>query len=235
MKNLENPIGKRFYFPDGPDGEFVFFPIIGVVKDFHFESMHQPIGPVIIYSLNGRNSGYICVKTTGESVSETLQFIESSWKTFVSELPLESFWLEDRFDQIFSSEKQTSRILVIFSILSIFISCLGLFGLISFATILRTKEIAIRKTYGSNISQIVLLLFRETYVLLIISTMLALPSFFLMNNWMQNFAYKINFGMMIFITTLLLVSLLTLIIAAVTISQEAIKAARANPARALVQ
>lgn len=233
--NIEDPIGKRFYSPDGRGGIEAYFPIIGVVKDFHFESMHQPIGPVILYPLRGRNSGYICAKTTGESVTETMKYVEDTWKSFVPDFPLESFWLEDRFDRIFSSEKQTSRVLVIFSILSIFISCLGLFGLISFATILRTKEIAIRKTYGSNISQIVLLLFRETYVLLLISTLLAIPSFFLVNSWMQNFAYKINFGAAVFGFTLVMVSLVTLIIAAATISQEAVKAAKANPARALVQ
>lgn len=233
--HLEDPIGTRFYFPSGDNGEIEYIPIIGVVKDFHFESMHQPIGPAILYPLRGRNSGYICIKTTGESVAETLQYVEQTWTSFIPEVPLESFWLEDRFDRIFSSEKQSSRILVIFSILSIFISCLGLFGLISFATILRTKEIAIRKTYGSNISQIVFLLFKETYILLIISTLLALPSFFLVNTWMQNFTYKINFGMLMFTVTLLIVSLLTLVIAAVTISQEAIKAAKTNPAAALMQ
>ena len=233
--HIENPTTARFYTPTDTEGVMEYRHVIGVVKDFHFESMHQPIGPVIIYPMGNRNSGFICVKTTGEAVAETMKNIDQTWQSFTPGFPLESFWLEDRFDQVFNAEKQTSRILVIFSILSIFISCLGLFGLISFATILRTKEIAIRKTYGSNISQIVFLLFKETYILLIISTLLAVPSFLLVNNWMRNFTYKINFGILVFIVTLLLVSLLTLAIAAATISQEAIKAARSNPAAALVQ
>ncbi len=87
--HLENPIGTRFYAPSGPDGEVEYIPIIGVVKDFHFESMHQPIGPAILYPLRG-NSGYICIKTTGQSVAETLQNVEQQWKSFVPEFPLES-------------------------------------------------------------------------------------------------------------------------------------------------
>ncbi len=234
--NIENPLETRFYRPSGPNGgEVEYQQIIGVVKDFHFESMHQPIGPVILYPMGNRASGYICIKTSGEAVPETMQYVEQTWKTFAPDYPLESFWLEDYFDRIFTSEKQTSQILVIFSILSILISCLGLFGLISFATILRTKEIAIRKTYGSNITQIVMLLFKETYVLLIISTILALPSFILINKWMQNFTYRIDFGMVVFVFTLLGVALLTMIISAATISQEAMKAARANPSEALMQ
>ena len=233
--NIEDPSTARFFTPTNIEGEMAYYHVIGVVKDFHFESMHQPIGPVIIYPLGNRNAGFICAKTTGEAVAETMKNVEKTWQSFVPDVPIELFWLEDRFDRIFSSEKQTSRILVIFSILSIFISCLGLFGLISFATIIRTKEIAIRKTYGSNISQIVYLLFKETYILLIISTLLALPSFFLINRWMQNFSYKINFGEIVFIITLILVSLVILLIAAATISREAIKAAKANPAEAFVQ
>lgn len=233
--NLENPLETRFWSLPGQDMEKVYLPIIGVVKDFHFESMQQPIGPAILYPLK-QGTGYISIKTKGESAAaEVMQFVEQTWTSFAPNYPIDMFWLDDYFDNIFSSEKRTSKILLVFSFLSIFISCLGLLGLISFATLLRTKEIAIRKTYGSNIAQIVILLFKETYVLLIIATLIACPSFFLINNWMQNFVYRINFGMLVFGITLLSMALGIFVIAAATISHEAIKAAKANPAEAFAQ
>lgn len=232
---IEKPLETRFWFPAQNGGEIHFIPIIGVVKDFHFESMQQPIGPAILYPIGSDADGYICIKTNGEANSDVMQFVDETWSSMAPNYPLDSFWLEDFFDSIFRSENQTSQILLIFSILSIIISCLGLLGLISFATILRTKEIAIRKTYGSSIMQIVMLLFKETYVLLVISTALAIPAYFLINKWMQNFAYRINFDMIGFAITLLAIAIGILIVAALTISQEAIKAAKANPAEAFSQ
>lgn len=232
---IENPTEKRFMIPPGEGREAQYIPIIGVVKDFHFESMQNPIGPAILYPARAGSSGYLCIKTNGLANQEVMQFVEQTWSSMVPNYPLDSFWLEDYFDRIFSSEERTSKILFIFSILSILISCLGLLGMISFTTILRTKEIAIRKTYGSSILQIVLLLFKETYVLLIISTVLAIPSFYLINNWMQNFAYKIDFDLIAFGVTLIGVAFAILVFAAATISQEAVKAAKANPADAFSQ
>lgn len=232
---IENPLETRFWFPSQNSDEIEYIPIIGVVKDFHFESMQQPIGPAILYPIGRGSHGYLCIKTNGEANSDVMQFVDETWSSMAPNYPLDSFWLEDYFDRIFRSEKQTSQILLIFSILSIIISCLGLLGLISFATILRTKEIAIRKTYGSSIMQIVVLLFKETYVLLVISTALAIPAYFLINKWMQNFAYRINFDMIGFAITLIAIAIGILIVAAITISQEAIKAAKANPAEAFSQ
>ncbi len=229
---LENPLEQRFWIPPVPDREAVFFPIIGVVKDFHFESMQNPIGPAILYVIGEGSYGYISVKTTGEDNALVMQKVTDTWAQFAPNYPIDSFWLEDFFDRIFSAEQRTSRILLVFSILAILISCLGLLGMISFSTIQRTREIAIRKTYGSSITQVVLLLFKETYVLLLISVVLALPSYFIVSNWMQNFAYRIGFNPIGFAITLILVALLLLFLAAASISQEAVKAARANPAEA---
>lgn len=233
--NIDNPLETRFYEPSEEGSEVVFHPIIGVVKDFHIESMQQPIGPVILNLVRQGSYGEICIRVEPESKQEVLQLAQNTWNSMTSGFPLDSFWLEDFFDEIFKGEKQTSQILLIFSFLSILISCLGLLGLISFATLQRTREIAVRKTFGSSASQIVFLLFRETYVLLAISTLLAIPSFYLINRWMQNFAYKIEFGLIAFGITLLSVAIFLLIIAAGTISQEAIRAARTNPSRAFRQ
>ncbi len=232
---LENPTESRMWLPPGEGREASFMPILGVVKDFHFESMQNPIGPAILHPIRTGSNGYISIKTNGLDNAEVMQFVAETWSTFAPEYPLDSFWLEDFFDRIFSSEEKTSRILLVFSILSILISCLGLLGMISFATLSRTKEIAVRKTYGSSITQVVLLLFKETYILLLISTALAIPSFFLINNWMQNFAYRIDFDLISFTLTLFGVALGILIFAAATITQEAVKAAKANPAEAFSQ
>ena len=222
----------RFWFPPAEGREAVYFPIIGIVKDFHFESMQQPIGPAIIYQIGGESYGFISIKTKGDDNGQAMRLVEETWMKFAPNYPIEAFWLDDFFDEIFSAEARTSRILLVFSILSILISCLGLLGMISFTTVQRTKEIAIRKTYGSSIWQVVLLLFKETWILLAISTALALPSFFLISNWMNNFAYKISFNAVSFGITLVLVALVTLVLAALTVSQEATRAARTNPAEA---
>jgi putative ABC transport system permease protein len=232
---LENPTESRLWVPPGEGREAEFIRIIGVVKDFHFESMQQPIGPAVLYLIGNGSYGYICIKTNGENNSMVLKKVEETWSSFAPNYPLDSFWLEDFFDGIFAAEKRTSRILLVFSILSILISCLGLLGMISFTTLQRTKEIAIRKTYGSSIFQVIVLLLKETYILLLISTALAIPSYFLINNWMQNFAYKIEFNWAIFILTLIVVSVGIFIFAIATISQEATRAAKANPAEAFSQ
>ena len=229
---IENPTETRFWVPPGDGRDAVFTPIIGVVKDFHFQSMQKPIGPAIMYVIGKGSYGKISIKTNGLANGEVMQFVEQTWSSFAPDYPIDSFWLDDFFDRIFSAEKRTSRILLVFSIISLLISCLGLLGMISFSTILRTKEIAVRKTYGSSILQVVLLLFKETYILLLIATAIAAPSFFLINKWMQNFAYRIDFDFIAFGITLAGVAIAILIFAAATISKEAVKAARANPADA---
>jgi len=232
---LENPTETRMMVPASEGSEPHYMPILGVVKDFHFESMQKPIGPAILHVIGTGSYGRISIKTNGETNAEVMQYVEETWNKFAPNYPLDSFWLEDYFDRIFSSEKRTSRILLVFSILSILISCLGLLGMMSFTTMQRTREIAIRKTYGSSILQVIFLLFKETYILLAISTAIALPSYILINKWMQNFAYKIHFDLIAFGITLLLVAVSILIFAAATVGQEAARAAKANPAEAFSQ
>ena len=231
--NLEHPLESRLWVPPGVDREQTFIPILGVVKDFHFESMKNPIGPAVLYLIGPGSYGYISMRTDGTDNALVMQKTREIWSKLVPEYPLDAFWLDQFFERTFQAEKQTSNILLIFSILSLIISSLGLLGMISFTTRTRRKEIAIRKTYGSTVPQVVFFLFKETWILLGIATLLAFPSFYVVAQWMNGFAYKIDFSVIIFLVTLAVVSVLILVLAALSVSQEAIKAARANPAEAL--
>ncbi len=229
---LENPLETRFMTP-GADGNVNYKPVIGIIKDFHFESMNIKINPVILYFMRGNFGGFLNIKLKNEDNQETIKFIEEKWNTFFPNYPYEYFWLENEFDKIFKSEKQTSQILIIFSLFSILISCLGLFGLISYTTSQRTNEIGIRKALGSSVVSIVLLLFRETHLLLSVSTVLAIPAYFIAKDWLQNFAYNFNFGPGVFALYLMLIALFTLIIALLTVSYKSIKAASSSPSESL--
>lgn len=231
---IEDPVGKRFMFPGRtPEDPIRYQTIIGVVKDFHFQSMHENINPVIIEFMRGNYGGFVLIRIEGDNEQEVIQFVENTWKNFVKNNPIEYVWLEDDFDKIFKPEKQTSKILLVFSFFSIFISCLGLFGLISFTTSQRTNEIGIRKTLGSSVGQVVIMLFRETAILLTISTILAIPSYFIFEKWLQNFAFGIKYGPGIFAVYLLFFALLTLLISLLTVSYQSVKSANINPADAL--
>ncbi|MFC2121317.1 ABC transporter permease [Bacteroidota bacterium] len=229
---LENPLESRFMFP-GNNGEIRYMPIIGVVKDFHFESMNNEINPVIFHFMRGNYGGYLCMKLQEGNNQKTIEYLEQTWNDFVPGYPCEYFWLENEFDKIFKPEKQTSKILIVFSIFSIFISCLGLFGLILFSTSQRLSEIGIRKTLGSSVSEIVLLLYRETLILMGIATIIAIPSYFIVTDWLNKFTFRFNFNYGIFFIYLIIISVFTLTIALLTISYQSIKAANSNPAEAL--
>jgi len=231
---LEDPVGKRFMLPqNNPENPIGYKTIIGVVKDFHFESMHEYINPVIFDFMRGNYGGFVLVRMEGDNKQEVIQYVENTWDNFVNDNPIEYVWLEDDFNKIFMPEKQTSNILLVFSFFSIFISCLGLFGLISFTTSQRTNEIGVRKTLGSSVGQVVIMLFRETAVLLALSTILAIPSYFIFVNWLQNFAFDIKFNPGIFFIYLLGFALITLIVSLLTVSYQSVKSAMINPANAL--
>jgi len=229
---LENPMDTRFMRPDN-DGNIQYIPVIGIIKDFHYESMHIKINPVILYFMRGNYGGYLNIKLHEINNQETIQYVEDKWNEFFPEYPFEYSWLEDEFDEIFKPEKQTSQILIVFSLFSILISCLGLFGLVSYTTSQRTNEIGIRKALGSSVSKVVLLLFRETLILLFISVFLAIPSYFIAKNWLENFAFTFNFGVGVFALYLFLIALFTLVVAILTVSYQSIKAASSSPAEAL--
>lgn len=231
--NIEDPLTTRFFNPGQTPEEDEFMPVIGVVKDFHYESMHENINPMAFHFMPGNWEGYIMVRFADGNIPETVSFVQKTWEDFNTDYPFEYFWLDDEFGKLFEPERRTGQILAVFSILSIFISCLGLLGLISFTAAQRTREIGIRKALGASVQVILYLLSRETIKLLGISAVLSIPFYFGIKQWLQNFAYHINFGFIIYLVYLVVVIAIVLLIAIFTESYVAYKAATTNPADSL--
>lgn len=230
---IEDPLNTRFVEPGG-DGEMDFFmPIIGVVKDFNFESMHNEISPAVIHFMRGNYEGVLSIKLGDGEKAETVDFIAQKWNDFVSDYPFEYFWMDEQFDKLFDTERQTSKILLVFSILSIFITCLGLLGLISYTTNQRTREIGIRKIMGASVDIVMRLLSKEMIWLLVISALISIPAFFGVRAWLQNFAFHIHFNVGVYFLILGGVTLIILLLSMATVSFHSYRAATANPADSL--
>ncbi|MDH5468265.1 MAG: ABC transporter permease, partial [Candidatus Aminicenantes bacterium] len=227
---LENPVGKRVIRGALTPGKDEVFSVIGVVKDFHFESLHREIRPLAMYILSDEEGRYISVRTRPEAVNQTLAFLENKWKAFVPGQPFEYFFLDDDFDRLYKAEKKIGQLFTSFSVLAILVACLGLFGLASFTAEQRTKEIGIRKVLGASVSNIVVLLTREFSKWVLLANLIAWPvAYFAMHRWLQNFAYRISIGVWMFF----LAASLALAIALVTVSYQAVKVALVNPAKSL--
>ena len=227
----EDPIGKNILqIGGGADTTDLPMKIIGVVEDFHYESLHQTIQPLIIAFNRNRFASYFAIRIHPENYQQAIGFIEDKWNSMVTDQPIEYTFLEDELKTNYNDDKNEGIIFAIFAMLAIFVSSLGLLGLASFTTEQRTKEIGIRKVMGSSISQVVGLLTKEINWLLIISSIVSWPlAFYFMKNWLQNFAFKSNLGLHIFI----IASIIAFFIAILTTGFQALKAARANPANSL--
>jgi putative ABC transport system permease protein len=223
--HMTNPIGKRvFYY-----GTNSIYTIVGIVKDFHFESMHREIKPLVML-LNRRQTAYLTIKIREKNIPAAVSLIKNEWSKFVPNKPFEYFFLDDEFNKLFSSEQKIQQIFTAFSMLAIFIACLGLFGLAAFTAERKTKEIGIRKTLGASVPGIVFLLSKEFIKWVLIANIIAWPvAYYFMYKWLQDFAYKTEMSLWIF----LLSGILALIIALLTVSVNAIKAASANPVKSL--
>jgi putative ABC transport system permease protein len=175
-------------------------------------------------------AGYLTVKLSAQNYSKTITEIESKWKEFTANDPLQYYFVDDDFEQMYLQEKQNAQLAVIFSILAIFIASLGLFGLTSFTVEQRTKEIGVRKAMGSSVTGIYVVISKEVIILISISAIIAWPAiYFIADNWLENFYYKISLGATSFIAGLVI----SLGIALFTISYRILRAARVNPAQSL--
>ena len=204
-------------------------PIVGVVKDFHFAPLHQKIEPLVIGLFNGPLQ-YISVKLTSPELAQTIGQIEKLWAQIEPDRPLEFSFLDDQLDQAYRFEAQLGKIVSYFTALAIFIACLGLFGMASFAAEQRTKEIGIRKVLGASVSGVIALLSRDFAQLVFWGFMIAtLPAYLAMNRWLNDFAYRIALGPGIF----LFAGLAAFAIALLTVSYQSIRAALTNPVEAL--
>jgi len=230
---LEEPVlGQRLLMPSGPQ-TYDASPIIGIAEDFHFQSMHTSIEPMSLLLMPGNQEGYIPVKLSRSDMSETVDFIRETWESFGTEYPFDYFWMKDDYARLYNTEKQTSSIFVAFAIISLVIACLGLIGLISFTAVQRTKEIGIRKVMGSSSEFIVRLFFKEIGILVAIATLLAAPVYFIANNWLQNFAYHIQFSPLKFAVILVAAGIITLLLSWISVGGITINASRKNPVESL--
>ncbi len=229
MLGIDDPLNTRFVQPSYVGNPDEFMPIIGVVKDFHFESMSTEIKPMAIHFMAGNQEGKLLFRLAGGNKSETLAYIQDKWQNITAEHPFEYTWLDEEFGKLFDDERKTGQLLSIFSILSIFVTCLGLLGLISYATSQRRKEIGVRKIMGASIKIVMTLLSRETSILLGISALLSIPAYFGIRVWLQKFAYHLNFHWGFYFLILILVTLIVLILAVLTVSIHSYRAASANP------
>ena len=231
--DITDPLNTRFYNP-GQNGEpDEFIPIIGVIKDFHFESMQEEIHPMAIHFMPGNWEGVLVVKLGEGNMQETVEFVQQKWEDFGTEHPFEYSWMDDTFNSLFDAERRTGQILQNYTKLTVFISCLGLLGLISYTTNQRTKEIGIRKTMGASVNIVMFLLSKETLRLLGISALICIPAYFGVRAWLQNFAFHIDFNVIVYALVLLGVTLVVLIVALLTVSYNSYQAATANPAESL--
>ncbi|MCB0476191.1 MAG: ABC transporter permease, partial [Flavobacteriaceae bacterium] len=210
------------------DGKTDTYTIIGVVEDFNFKSLHEKISPLVMTL--GKNYSNIIVKFKAAEINGLLTGIENKWTSLTSESPLLYSFLDTRFANTYKMEQNIGRILGIFSGLTIFVACLGLFGLGTFTAEQRKKEIGIRKVLGASIIAIVTMLLKDFLKLILISFVIATPvAWYFMSQWLQDFAYRINIGWWIFF----IAGILTLLIAISTISFKAVKAAISNPIKSL--
>lgn len=224
LRSPEDAIGKQFVY-GGRNGQ-----LVGVFHDFHFESMHQRILPLVMFiPRNLNNFGRLSVKISG-NISNALAHLEHTWKKFLPEIPFEYSFLDERFEKLYESEQRQKSIFTIFSCIAIFVACLGLFGLSAFAISQRIKEIGIRKVLGASVYGIIALLSVDFLKLVIVSALIALPvAWYAMHKWLEDFAYRITIPWWIFP----LASVMAMVIAFLTISVQAMKAATVNPVKNL--
>ncbi len=232
---LKNPIGSRITSTETnfnpPDGNSqYFYTVIGVVKDFHFQSLHQKIVPLVLAN-NGRfGANTLAVTINGADLTNTIASIQKTWKQFDAKNSFQYSFLDDTIAKQYKAELTAQRIFTIFSLLAILIACIGLFGLVMYSTFQRTKEISIRKVLGATAGNIIFILSKDFIKLVIISAFVAFPvAWWAMHTWLQNFAYRINIAWWVFAVAIII----TIGIAFITISFQAIKAAIANPVKSL--
>ncbi|MBN1898154.1 MAG: ABC transporter permease [Spirochaetes bacterium] len=216
--NMDSPLGKKFHFWDY-DGI-----IIGVIKNFHYRSLHKNIEPMVMKV--GINLQRIALRIKGEDITSTLRFIETEIKKIVPNYPFELEFLDEKLNRLYKAEERMENITQAISFLALFISCLGLVGLAAYTAEQKTKEIGIRKVLGASTNNITLMLYKNYIHWIIAANLIAWPlGFYFVNRWLRNFAYKIDISIWIF----LIPSALVFFIAFLTVSFQSIRAAKANP------
>jgi len=220
LTGMEDPVGKTFTLWDKSG------PIIGVVKDYHFKSLHAKIEPLVLRMFHRQWNRYVIVRIKSDGISRTLKVLEDTYTKYHPGYPFEFKFLDEELDALYSSDKQTGTVFRYFMFLSIFISCLGLFGLASFMADQRTKEIGIRKVLGASVPGIFLMLLKEFVKWVLIASAISWPlAYYVMDRWLENFAYRTDIALWIFLVS----GVSGLAVAVATVSFQSIKASIANP------
>ena len=204
--------------------------IIGIINDFHMESLHVKIGAMAVILTGARPSVLLSVRVHPGDLPKTLGFLENQWKDFTNSQPFEYVFFDDQFDMLYKAEIQAGKVITAFACLAVFIACLGLLGLASFTASQRTKEIGIRKVLGATTSGILVLLNKDFVMRVLIANLIAWPlAYYAMNKWLQNFAYRISLNIWMFLAS----AVIALLIALFTVSYQTFRAARGNPVDSL--
>jgi putative ABC transport system permease protein len=221
--NPADAIGSRFGY-----GE-IRGQIIGVTKDYHFESLHQKVVPMVMFNQSGR-LGRVSIHVSGSNLKQAIDHVETVWKSQFPDKPFEYEFLDQRFGKLYAREQSQQLLFGIFAGIAIFISCLGLLGLSMFMAELRTKEIGVRKVLGASVSSIVALLSQDFLKLVVIAILIASPvAWYGMHSWLQDFAYHTEINWWVFA----LAAILSIAIALFTVSFQSVKAALMNPVKSL--
>ncbi len=229
--NIISPLVTRFINPSEDPSKPEYLPIIGVITDFHFESLRTEISPYIFrFKKEDNNWGYISIRLSSAAFGNTIKEVEKTWREFTANDPMQYFFMDKDFERLYTEEKQSANLSILFTALAILIASLGLFGLTSFTIEQRTKEMGVRKAMGATVSSLFVLISREIVILVCISTLIAWPIvYFVSKNWLQNYHYRINLPVLDFI----LGFIIAITIAIITISYRTIKSAMVNPSESL--
>ncbi len=220
----ENPVGRQLTFQERERR------VIGVIKDFHYHSLHREIDPLVFMYHRNWQIDYFSIKVNPSDIPGTLGYIEEQWKEFSPEYPFQYAFLDERIDRIYKAEQKLGQSFNIFTFIALSIACLGLIGLASFISEQKKKEISIRKILGADMKSVLALTAKEYVKCIAVAAAVAWPAgYLIMDKWLQNFAYRTSLGIGIFILS----GLLAFVIALITVSYQSIKAAVANPADSL--
>lgn len=226
QKDYSSLIGRNFGF-GGMDSSG---QIIGIAKDFNFNSLHHKIETLTIFNQIDWGFGELAIKINGKQSKEAIAFIGDTWKKLAPESPFEYKFLDDHFEELYKADAQVSKVVGVLAILAIIISCLGLFGLASYAAERKIREIGIRKVLGATVRQLVTMLSVHFLKLVIIANLIAIPlAWFAINRWLQDFAYRIEISWTVFAVA----AIVAIFIALITVSFQAFKAALTNPVKTL--
>jgi putative ABC transport system permease protein len=225
----DDPVGKKLYASASTgNNQTIAYTIIGVVKNFNFESVHQYIGPLCM--LLGNSNNAVAFKVTAADITGLIKNVESKWKTMAPSMPFSYRFLDESFNEMYRAEERVGKVAIVFAVLAIVIACLGLFGLATYMAEQRTKEMGIRKVLGATTESLIQLLSKDFLRLVLIALVVAIPlAWYFMHNWLKDFAYRINIPWWVFGVA----GFAAMLIALLTVSYQSIKAALMNPVKSL--